>query len=92
MKSTAELIIVCTISGATSYPGRALVWSTRAYTADAGRKGARERLRRRLFAIVFAQEELKQEWRRASSSADRSVTGRHSTALAGRAVSLQPGQ
>ena len=63
MKPTAELIIVRTASGATSYRlyrGRALVWSTRAFTTDAGRDGARERLRRWLVAhpykVVLAQE------------------------------------
>ena len=48
MKPVAELDIVRTISGATSYRlyhGHQLVWSTKAYTTDAGRDGARERLR-----------------------------------------------
>ncbi len=67
MKPTAELIIVRTASGATSYRlyhGRQLVWSTRAYTTDAGRDGARERLRRWLqthpYTVVLAeyQEEV----------------------------------
>ena len=48
MKPTAELVIIPRPSGATSYQlyhGRQLVWSTRAYSTDAGRDGARERLR-----------------------------------------------
>ncbi len=62
MKTTAELIIVRTASGATSYRlyhGRELVWSTRAYTTDAGRDGARERLRQWLqahpYKVVLAE-------------------------------------
>ncbi len=67
MKPVAELIIVRTASGATSYRlyhGRQLVWSTRAYSTTAGRDGARERLRRWLVAhpyrVVLAeyQEEV----------------------------------
>ena len=67
MKPTAELIITRTASGATSYRlyhGRTLVWSTRAYSTDAGRAGARERLRRWLqthpYKVVLAeyQEEV----------------------------------
>ncbi len=75
MKPTAELDIVRTASGATSYrlySGRQLVWSTRAYSTDAGRHGARERLRQWLqshpFKVVLAEhqeEEIKQERRRA---------------------------
>ena len=48
MKPTAELVIISRPSGATSYRlyhGRQLVWSTRAHSTDAGRDGARERLR-----------------------------------------------
>jgi hypothetical protein len=48
MKPTAELVIIPRPSGATSYQlyhGRQLVWSTRAYSTDAGRDGARGRLR-----------------------------------------------
>jgi hypothetical protein len=61
MKPTAELIIVRTISGATSYRlyhGRQLVWSTRAYSTEVGKDGARERLRQWLqahpYTIVLA--------------------------------------
>ncbi len=64
MKPTAELVIVRTISGATSYRlyhGRALVWSTRAYATDAGRAGARERLRQWLqvhpYTVVRAEHQ-----------------------------------
>ncbi len=56
MKPTAEIDIVHTASGATSYRlyhGRALVWSTRAYSTDAGRDGARERLRQWLRAHPY---------------------------------------
>ena len=59
---TAELIIVRTASGATSYRLHAagvLVWNTRAYSTDAGRDGARERLRQWLqahpYTVVLAQ-------------------------------------
>ena len=72
MKPSAELIIVRTISGAASYRlyhGRALVWSTRAYTTDAGRHGARERLRQWLqahpYTVVLGQEGNEQQRRRA---------------------------
>ncbi len=72
MKPPAELVIVRTASGATSYRlyhGRALVWSTRAYSTEAGRDGARERLRQWLrvhpYKVVLAQEEVQQERRRA---------------------------
>ncbi len=67
MKPTAELVIVRTISGATSYRlyhGRQLVWSTRSFSTDAGRDGARERLRQwlrtHLYRVVLAeyQEEV----------------------------------
>ncbi len=66
MKPVAELVIVRTASGATSYRlyhGRELVWSTRAYSTDAGRDGARERLRQWLqvhpytVVLVEPQEE-----------------------------------
>ena len=53
MKPVAELIIVRTASGATSYQlyhGRQLVWSSSAYTTDVGKDGARERLRQWLQA------------------------------------------
>ena len=63
MKPTAELVIIPRPSGATSYRlyhGRALVWSTRAYSTNAGRDGARERLRQWLqahpYTVVLAQE------------------------------------
>ncbi len=62
MKPVAELVIVRTSSGATSYRlyhGRQLVWSTRASTTDAGRDGARERLRQWLqahpYTVVLAE-------------------------------------
>ena len=62
MKPVAELVIVRTISGATSYRlyhGRRLVWNTRAYSTDAGRDGARERLRQWLqahpYTVVLAE-------------------------------------
>ena len=62
MKSTAVLIITRTASGATSYRlynGRRLVWSTRAYSTEAGRDGARERLRQWLqahpYTVVLAE-------------------------------------
>ncbi len=64
---TATLTITRTASGATSYRlyhGRVLVWSTRAFSTDAGREGARERLRRWLqahpYTVVLAeyQEEV----------------------------------
>ena len=67
MKPTAELVIVRTASGATSYrlyDGRQLVWSTRAFSTDAGMDGARERLRQWLqahpYKVVLAeyQEEV----------------------------------
>ena len=67
MKPVAELDIVRTISGATSYRlyhGCQLVWNTRAYSTDAGRDGARERLRAWLrahpYTVVLAeyQEEV----------------------------------
>jgi hypothetical protein len=64
MKSTAELIIVRTASGATSYRlyhGRTLVWNTRAYSTEEGRAGARERLRRWLqthpYRVVLAEHQ-----------------------------------
>ncbi len=70
MKPTATLTITRTASGATSYRlyhGRQLVWSTRAYTTDAGRDGARERLRQWLqahpYTVVLAQEEIEQRRR-----------------------------
>ena len=56
MKPTATLTITRTASGATSYRLHAagvLVWSTRAYTTDAGRDGARERLRQWLVAHPY---------------------------------------
>ncbi len=56
MKPTAELVIVRTASGATSYRlyhGRQLVWNTRAYSTDAGHDGARERLRQWLVAHPY---------------------------------------
>ncbi len=63
MKPTAELVIVRTASGATSYRlshGHTLVWGTRAYSTQAGKDGARERLRRWLrahpYTVVLAQE------------------------------------
>ncbi len=62
MKPTATLTITRTASGATSYRlyhGRQLVWSTRAYSTDAGRDGARERLRQWLqvhpYKVVLAE-------------------------------------
>ncbi len=67
MKPVAQLDIVRTASGATSYrlySGRQLVWSTRAYSTEAGRDGARERLRQWLqahpYTVVLAeyQEEV----------------------------------
>ena len=67
MKPTAQLDIVRTASGATSYRlyhGRQLVWSTRAFSTKEGRDGARERLRQWLpshpFKVVLAeyQEEV----------------------------------
>ncbi len=64
MKPTAELLITRTASGATSYRlyhGRQLVWSTRAYSTDAGRDGARERLRQWLqthpYTVVLAEDQ-----------------------------------
>jgi len=64
MKPTAELIITRTASGAPSYRlyhGRQLVWSTRAYSTDAGRNGARERLRQWLrahpYKVVLVRKE-----------------------------------
>ena len=74
MKPTAELDIVRTASSATSYRlyhGRQLVWNTRAYTTDAGRDGARERLRQWLrthpYRVILAgyQEAIEQGRRRA---------------------------
>ncbi len=75
MKPVAQLDIVRTASGATSYRlyhGRQLVWSTRAYSTEAGNDGARERLRQWLqvhpYRVVLAEyqeEEAKQERRRA---------------------------
>ncbi len=72
MKPVAELDIVRTASGATSYRlyhGRALVWNTRAYSTDAGRDGARERLRQWLqahpYTVVLAKEGNEQQRRRA---------------------------
>ena len=60
---TATLTITHTASGSTSYRlyhGRQLVWSTRAYSTNAGRDGARERLRQWLqahpYTVVLAQE------------------------------------
>jgi hypothetical protein len=62
MKPTAELIITRTASGATSYRlyhGCQLVWNTRAYSTEAGRDGARERLRQWLqthpYTVVLAE-------------------------------------
>ena len=67
---TATLTITRTASGATSYRlyhGRTLVWNTRAYTTDAGRDGARERLRQWLrahpYKVVLAQEDVKERRR-----------------------------
>ena len=64
MKPTAELVIIPRPSGATSYRlyhGRQLVWSTRAYSTDAGRNGARERLRQWLrahpYKVVLVRKE-----------------------------------
>ncbi len=64
MKLIADLVIISRPSGATSYRlyhGRALVWSTRAYSTDAGRDGARERLRQWLqahpYTVVLAPAE-----------------------------------
>ena len=62
MKPTAELTIIRRASGADSYrlehAGR-LVWSTRAYSTDGGRDGARERLRQWLqahpYVVVLAE-------------------------------------
>ena len=72
MKPTATRTIVRTASGATSYRLHAacvLVWNTRAYTTDAGRDGARERLRQWLrahpYTVVLAQEEGETTRRRA---------------------------
>ena len=67
MNPTAGLIIVRTISGATSYRlchGRVLVWSTPAFSTEAGKAGACERLRQWLqahpYRVVLAeyQEEV----------------------------------
>ena len=62
MKPTAELVIVRTASGATSYwlyHGRQLVWSTRAYSTETGKNEARERLRQWLkahpYRVVLAE-------------------------------------
>ncbi len=64
MKPVATLTITRTASGATSYRlyhGRQLVWSTRAYSTDAGRDGARERLRTWLvvhpYKVVLAEHQ-----------------------------------
>ena len=71
MKAVAELDIVRTALGATSYRlyhGRQLVWSTRASSTEAGKDGARERLRAwnaGRYKVVLAQEDVKQERRRA---------------------------
>ncbi len=72
MKPVAQLDIVRTASGATSYRlyhGRQLVWSTRAYTTDAGRDGARERLRQWVqahpYTVVLAKGGNEQQRRRA---------------------------
>jgi hypothetical protein len=72
MKPVAQLDIVRTASGATSYRlyhGRQLVWLTRAFTTDAGRDGARERLRQWLrahpYTVVLAKEGNEQQRRRA---------------------------
>ncbi len=72
MKPTAELIITRTASGATTYRlyhGRQLVWSTRAFTTDAGRDAARGRLRTWLranpYTVVLAKEGNEQQRRRA---------------------------
>ncbi len=62
MKPTAELVIISRPSGATSYRlyhGRRLVWNTRAFSTNAGRDGARERLRQWLtkhpYKVVLAE-------------------------------------
>ncbi len=64
MRPVAELVIVRTISGATSYRlyhGSQLVWSTRAYSTEAGNDGARERLRQWLqahpYKVVLAEHQ-----------------------------------
>ena len=66
MKPTATLTITRTASDATSYRRHAagvLVWNTRAYSTNAGRDGARDRLRQWLqahpYTVVLAgyQEE-----------------------------------
>ncbi len=73
MKPTATLTITRTASGATSYRlhhGRTLVWNTRAYSTDAGRDGARQRLKQWLqahpYTVVLADyQEEETERRRA---------------------------
>ena len=64
MKPTAQLDIVRSASGATSYRlyhGRTLVWSTRAYSTEVGKDGARERLRQWLqahpYTVVLAEHQ-----------------------------------
>ena len=72
MKPTATLTIIRTASSATSYRlyhGPTLVWSNRAYSTDAGRDGARERLRQWLqahpYTVVLAKEKGETTRRRA---------------------------
>ncbi len=72
MKPTATLTITRTASGSTLYQLHAagvLVWSTRAYSTDAGCDAARGRLRTWLrahpYTVVLAKEGNEQQRRRA---------------------------
>ncbi len=64
MNPIATLTITRTASGSTSYRlyhGHQLVWNTRAFSTDAGRDGARERLRQWLqahpYTVVLAEHQ-----------------------------------